>query len=184
VATLGQPVTTDFKAALKTSNFMAQSPITHLLRCYHKDCPTASIVRGRRLAIVEVLQPGNLRDVLAFVSATTYVDDRVCFFRSCPVPFLLRRMPPISGVSLASAAKAKLQLDGKIRHVAEVSWMVPTIHRQFATHYYLKPYERGQWEVEHFRLVGECFVEGLIYGLARNLLQDAKYGKAKLIVLH
>jgi len=105
---------------------MAQSPITHLLRCYRKDRLAASIVRGRRLAIVEVLQPRNPRDVLAFVPASTHVDDRACFFRSCPVPFLLRRVPPISDVGLTSTAEAKLQLDSKIRHMAKVSWMVPT----------------------------------------------------------
>jgi hypothetical protein len=122
--------------------------------------------------------------VLALVPASTHVDDRVCFFRSCLVPFLLRRVPPISDVGLTSAAEVKLQLDSKMRYMAKVSWMVPTSYRQFTTHYYLKPYERGEWEVEHFRLVWECFVEGLMYSLARNLPEDPKYGKAKLIVLH
>jgi hypothetical protein len=130
---------------------------------------------GRRLALLESDQPDNPRQVLAFVPATAHINDRVCFLRSCPVPFLLRISPDDFSAAL----------DNRIRTAATQTKMLPPRKPREST----GSLSGGSSEdedlyVDHFKLVGECFVERLMYGLARDLPDNPIYGEPRLVVLH
>lgn len=173
-----------FRAALKTPNFMAQSPISHLLRCYHKDRPAAGIVGGRRLARVQEIGDDLILPKLAFVPATACIDDKVCFFRSCPVPFLLRKMPSVGTTDVAGREALDI-LESKVRVLAEQEGTIPLRGRRLGRPPVSKSLDRPErWEVEQFRLLGECFVEGYMYGAAKDLPDIFYYKMPSLIVLH
>jgi hypothetical protein len=178
--------TAAFRAALGTPSFKAQSPIAHLLRCYykghHKNGPVASIVGGRRLALVEKCIPyyRNPGQVFALVPATACVDDKVCFIRSCPVPFLLWGMPPVAITDVAGPNTLNI-LDSKV-HALEQNGTVPPDCKRFWSGDFKDPVQHKKWVVEHFRLIGECFVQGLMYGYASDVPNHNGW-KASLIVL-
>jgi hypothetical protein len=73
-------------------------------------------------------------------------------------------------------------LDNRVRDVAKQAGTVPLrgkLKIRSSSISNRSEYDYGEeWDVEHFKLVGECFVEGLMYGLGQM------YGRAKLVVLH
>lgn len=163
---------------MKNPGFRAQTPAAHLLHCFDRGRPATGIVRGRRLAALEVSQP-NLNsqgaEVMALVPPSTLVGDRICVFRSCPVPFVLRKIFP-------DGAK---ELDTRVRNMAHHTATEPLRRKTMSS--FSTPgeyYEGERWDVAHYNLVGECFVEGLMYGLAQNAPDNRAYGRARLVVLH
>jgi hypothetical protein len=155
-----------------------QSVVGQLLVLCHSGRPEKTIVRGRRLAVLENIGTQPPSTALALLPPTARYGDVVCFLRSCTVPFVMRRSYPDQLNSLNT----------RVRDSAKQGRLRPSEVNPWSPNWGSFEYRDGEdWDVEHFTMVGECFVEDMMCGKAVELSNESVYsriGRVRLIVVH